>query len=76
MSMVFHSCIDQGCPHVMCCQIEPLIILKKILGIALLINRFSLLDEQIHIVPEADETLDCAAWEIYNRPITTYIFLK
>ena len=44
-SMVFHSCIDQGSLHVMGCQIEPLIILKKLLGIALQINRFSHIDE-------------------------------
>ena len=74
--MIFQSCIDQGCPHVMDCQIEPLIIQDKIQDITFLISRSFLLDQLVYVIQEPDEILDCAAWEIDNRPITFYIFLK
>ena len=34
------------------------------------------MDEQIHIIPDADEILDYAGWEMDNRPITLYIAFK
>ena len=34
------------------------------------------LDEDVHIVPEIDEILDCDAWEIDHRSIKFCIVLK
>ena len=73
-SMVFQSCIDQGCPCVMNCQIGPLFIQDK--KIILLISRSILFDEQHHIFPEADKLLDSISLEIGNGSISFIIFLK
>ena len=75
-SMIYQYCIDQGCPHVMNCQIEPLFTQDKIKGIILLISRSILTDEQNHIIPEANQLLDCVGLEIGDGSIRFFIFLK
>ena len=62
--MIFQSCIDQGCPHAMGCQIEPLIIQDKIQDITLLISRAFPFNEQNHVVPDADKLLDCCTRDV------------
>ena len=74
--MIFQSYIDQDCPHVMDCQIEPLIKQDKIQCITLLISRAFLFGEQNHVVPDADKLLDCVVLEISNRSISFCLFLK
>ena len=75
-SMIFQCCIDQGYPHIMNCQIEPLLTQDKIKGIILLISRSILTDEQNHIIPDANQLLDCVGLEIDDGSIRFFILLK
>ena len=74
--MIFQYCIDKGCPHVMSCQIESLFTQAKVNGIILLISRSILTDEQNHIIPEANQLLDCVGLEIGDGSIRFFILLK
>ena len=72
-SMIFKYFTDQGFPHVMSCQFEPMFTQDKIKDIILLISRSILTDEQIHVIPEANKLLDRVGLEIANGSVSFYI---
>ena len=74
--MVFQYCIDQGCPHVMAFQNEPLFTQDETKGIMLLISRSILFDQQNHIFHEANNLLDCVGLQIGNGSINFFILLN